>query len=139
MYRVLRDPPEPRHPPLPSPISGPGRLADRADQGDVIHWERAGQQRLGREQPGADEALSGLHKVGLWEGLCLRGVLPTVRQPEMTLVTATGAPALLTCRNTGQTNTGRSVFKMGLRQTWTTQTPQFFLFIFTPWGLCSPS
>ena len=68
VYRVLRDPPEPRHPPLSSPVSGPRRLAHWAHQSDVVHRERAGQQRLGREHPGADEALAGLHKVGVRGG-----------------------------------------------------------------------
>lgn len=93
VHWVLRDPPESWHPPFSSPISGPWWLAHWAYQGDVVHWEWAGQQHLGGEHPGADEALAGLHKVGTWEGMWLWGILQAVQQPEMTLMTATTGTA----------------------------------------------
>lgn len=64
LHRMLRYPPQPRHAPVPRALPGPGRLAHRAHQGHVSHWQRAGQQCVGGEQPRPREAFPRLHQVG---------------------------------------------------------------------------
>lgn len=76
LHRVFGDPPEPGHPPVQGPVSGPGRVAAGAHQGDDGHRQRARQQRVGGEHAGTPETWTGRQQVGncVWSR-CLLEVL----------------------------------------------------------------
>lgn len=63
VHRVLRDPPEPGHAPVPRPLARPGRLAGGAQHGDDSHWQHHGQQRLGGRLGGLQQAGQRQHQV----------------------------------------------------------------------------
>lgn len=65
MHRVLWDPPEPGHPPVPRALPGPGRLAGGAQHGDDSHRQHHGQQRLGGRSGGLHQAGERQHQVSI--------------------------------------------------------------------------
>jgi len=56
LHRVLGDPPQPGHPPVPRALPRPGRLATGADAGAHLHRQRHRQQHLGEEPAGPLQA-----------------------------------------------------------------------------------
>lgn len=64
LHRVFGHPQEPWHPPVQGSISGPGRVAAGAHQGHVGHRQRARQQRVGGQHPGAAQTWTRRQQVG---------------------------------------------------------------------------